>query len=195
MMGPANVASLIGPNLLWPNEEISMDSMQCTSAAIQLLVYLIEKFDEDIFEEVGREETLAGIAQAIYDYNPEGDEDAEELPLIAGDIVYLTTTITTTDETDENGLSDWSEGFTKRQGFRVGRIPSNHLSLIAKTKRTFPTICEEDRLAILEAQVAALQVSLEEETRARLELTALVDNLYANQERLLNLVKDEFLLK
>lgn len=117
-MGLVNLATLIGPNLIWSPQKDSND----ISTPMKITWFLLSNY-KTLFMEVSSHTTaLQSVGRIKYDFDP---EDTCEVELRAGEIVF-----TTSGDSESQG---WMDGFPARANVE-GKFPAKYFETIFNFK-------------------------------------------------------------
>jgi hypothetical protein len=177
-MGLVNLATLIGPNLIWSPQKDSND----ISTPMKITWFMLKEHGDLFVEADARSTILLAVGRAKYDFNPENEG---EIHLKQGDIVFATAN-------DEDGMG-WLEGTTSRS-IEHGKFPTKYFEPIAPfssfdpaTTLTSPIkssssslTASSEKLDNVQSEIVTLKDQLREEIAARKALEDKFDGLQAN---------------
>lgn len=177
-MGLVNLATLIGPNLIWSPQKDSND----ISTPMKVTWFMLKEQADLFVEADARSTILLAVGRAKYDFSPENEG---EIHLRQGEIVFATAN-------DEDGLG-WLEGTTARS-CEHGKFPTKYFETIAPFSSFDPTttltspiksslsslVASSEKLENVQDDVTGLKTQLEEEIAARKALEGKFDSLQAN---------------
>lgn len=114
-MGLVNLATLIGPNLIWSPQKDSND----ISTPMKITWFMLSHYKSLFMEMDGLSTELEAVGRVKYDFDP---EEACEVMLRAGEIVFVTGS-----DGDSQG---WMEGLPAARSNAQGKFPAKYFEPI-----------------------------------------------------------------
>jgi len=187
-MGVVNLATLLGPNLIWTPKKDAND----ISTPTKITWFFISNFMTLFSEPDGRSTILLAVGHCKYDFSPESEG---EVPLRQGDIVFVTA--------NDDGQG-WLEGTTAKN-IAQGRFPSKYFEPISTfsafdiepliggensqaASSPASTISSSDEISRLREELDILSKKLNQETACRVTLEDSVQTLQENFHDMIQIV-------
>lgn len=188
-MGIVNLATLLGPNLIWTPKKDAND----ISTPTKITWFFISNFKTLFSEPDARSTILLAVGQCKYDFTPESEG---EVPLRQGDIVFVTG--------NDDGQG-WLEGTTAKN-VAQGRFPSKYFEPISAfsafdmepligggekspaVSSHASTISSCDQISRLREELDTLSKQLNQEIACRVALEDSVQTLQDNFHDMIQIV-------